>query len=425
MEAGIRPYRLWFARETTDGEAPTDPSWLLYSDRARTVEPVLNPQAAAQMGLGEVDPDAYLTATEQHQFTVAYDLQQWIVDGSGNALDALYDAVQRDSENAIPNSHTIVRRIDQSGISADNTHNGSTAKDTRQFYVAKGAKPNATITGDPSSPDPDLITLEYEAEKGRLYQIDQPESAKQIALQSTDASDTGVTVSIEGTDDTDSDVSEDVTLDGSDATTLVDSDTSFKTIAAIELGSETTGDVEVYADDDNTNDTIQQGDQLSVIYGSGSYDHGEGDLGVPTTGSGSEPSAIGSEYAIFHQDTVKDGAGNAIADNIVSTEGSVDNNWATPTRGAGPRRTIVATNRTGELSATVYGELEHLQHTVDALRSVTDHVDWTFVDSAGTTLGTLRWQDAQVTETGATEEAGQGVKEVELTMNSAGLVVDP
>lgn len=415
LEAGIRPYRLEFVRESTEGVTPDNPSWQYYSDRARTVEPVLNPQAAAQMGLGEVDPENHLTATEQHQFTVSYDLQQWFTDGSGNAQDAAYDAIQRDADNGIPNSHTIVRRIDQSGIAAGNTVNGSNSKDTRQYYVAKGAKANATIAGDPSNADPDLVTLSYEAEKGRLYQIDQPEDAA-LEISSSDSSDTNVDVNIEGTDTNDTSVTETITTDSTDGTTTVTGTTTFRTIDAIELGSETTGNISV---------SESGSDQLAIIYGAAAYDHGEGDLGVPTTGTGSHASAIGSAYAIFHNDTVKDGAGNAVADNIVSVEASVSNEFETPARDSGPRRTIVATNRVAELANTVYGETEHYQNTVDSVRSIGDHVDWTYIDTSGSTLGTLRFADAQATEVSATEEAGQGVKETEITLQSQGVVIDP
>lgn len=418
-EAGIQPYRLEFARESTRGVTPDNPSWELFSDNARTFEPAIDPQIVAQDGLGDPDSAGSHAGTEQTELTVVYDLQRWLIDGSGNAQDASYDGVARNSDNRLPNSHTVVRRIDVANLDAGNTINGSTSKDTRLYFVGKGGLVDeVTYTANIDSGQPVQPELAYQFEKGRLYQIDQPPSdgtGKQIALESTVSGDTGVTITIEGVDDGDSAAEEDVSLDGSDATTTVDSDTQFQEIDAIEIGSEMQGDLKVYEDDDNTNDSVTTGDQLAVLYGQDSYDQGEGDLGIPALGSGSHASAVGSSYELpLDGDSLERPTGTTMADNVASTELSVANNVDPRSQHTGPRPVLIEGKREAEVAATVFGQRETYQHTIDSLRTDASNYKWTFSDPSGDS-GSIELTNTKVTEVSESEEAQQDVIETDLT----------
>lgn len=90
---------------------------------------------------------------------------------------------------------------------------------------------------------------------------------------------------------------------------------SFLDIDALHLYAETVSDATV---------SIIPGDQRAVIRGQDSYDHGDGDLGVPALGTGSHASAIGQMVEFTHDDSVERPSGKAIADDINTTEFSVD-----------------------------------------------------------------------------------------------------
>jgi len=97
-EAGTRPTRIEFVRESTRGETPADPDWNTYSDHIVNWwdwEPEANKQA--EQPAGEMDPDFTEPGSETHEATISYWLQNWLVDGSGNAQDAAADASRRNS----------------------------------------------------------------------------------------------------------------------------------------------------------------------------------------------------------------------------------------------------------------------------------------------------------------------------------------
>lgn len=402
-EGGIRPYRLEFARESVVGEAPTDPTYMIYSDNARTLEPEISPESEAQRGLGDPDPKDHFAGTEAHSLTVSYDLQQWIIDGSGNALDALYDGIQRDSDNRLPNSHTVVRRMEQSELDPSNTVNGSTSYDTRQFIVGKGGYVDSvTITGDPTDPQPVLVELNYEFEKARVYQIDQPDSGSQLDVESTDDSDDSQTLTIE---DEGAGTTEDVDLSG---TTTQTTTGSFSGIDAAHLSAETAGDVTI---------SITGGDTLMTIKGQDSYDQGEGDLGVPALGSGSHASSIGTAYELFHGDTVERPSGTSLSDNLNSTEITIENNVDGTERAAGPRRALAANERTPTVDATVFGETEHFQQIRDALTVAANDLVWTFDG------GSITIPNSKIMSSSGSEEVSQGIKEIDVTMEGEGVTV--
>lgn len=420
-ESGIQPYRIEFIRESSRGVTPSDPSWNLFSDNVRTFEPAIDPQTEGQQGLGDPDYAGSFAGTEQTEITVMYDLQQWLIDGSSNAQDASYDAVARNSDNRIPNSHTVVRRLDVGSLDAGNTINGSNSKDSRLYFVGKGGLADATFTMNIDSGQPIQVELAYQFEKGRLYQIDQPPSdgtGKQIAFKTSadDTNDQGTTITVQGVDDSDNAAEEDVSLDGTNSTTLVDTDTQFQEIDAIEIGSELVNDLEVYEDDDNTNDSVTQGDQLAVFYGQSSYDQGEGDLGVPALGTGSHASSLGSSYELpLDGDLFELPSGTTIADEITTTEISFENNIEPRATDNGPRPALSEGGRNAEVSTTVFGQVETYQHTVDMLRTSSQDYKWTASSPSGDT-GSITLSGTEVTEVGQAEEARQDVIEVDLTV---------
>lgn len=415
-EGGLRNQRLEFVRESTTGVTPSNPSWNLFSDTARLFEPEPSSEGEAQRGLSDAFPNNHFASTESHQLTVTYDYQQAVASG-GSAQGAGYDALQRDSDQRIPNTHTVVRRMSQSDIDAANTWNGSTSYDTRKYVVGKGGYPATwTMTIDPSESQPVNIELEYEFEKIRVYQIDQPGSASQLAAKSTDSNDTSQSLTIQGTDGTGSNAEESGTLSG---TTLVEFTTSFDNIDAIELDSETAGDVEVYLDTDGTSGSITQGDQLAVIRGQNSYDHGEGDLGVPALGTGSHASAIGSSYELPPTVIIERPDGTTLADEVgvssIVVESEIDDASRTETG----RPALSAGDITPQVEATVFGETEYYQSVDEMLRLATNNLRHEFQEISET----IQVDNATPLEVSASDEASQSKKETEITYQGEGITL--
>jgi len=112
-ESGTRPQRIEFVRESTRGETPADPDWNIYSDHVVNWwdwEPEANKNA--EQGAGSMDPDFTEPGSETHEATISYWLQQWLVDGSGNAQDAAADAMLLSADNSFNNTHSVVSRMD-------------------------------------------------------------------------------------------------------------------------------------------------------------------------------------------------------------------------------------------------------------------------------------------------------------------------
>lgn len=380
-ESGLRGHRLEYVRESTVGQVPTDPSFLLFSDNIREVDFEHGASISSQRGLGSPDSQGPFAGTEEGGATITYDLQQksasgnTLLDGSGDPNDAATDGLQRDSDNRIQNTHLVVDRYEQSDLDAGNTVNGSTSRDTRQYWVAKGGYiDEVTLAGDPGDGQPISVELSYEFEKVRHYQIDQPTSGEgdiELWISSTDSSDTSIDVKIESEGGTTADT---VTLDGSDGTTDVQSTETFGDVDAIEPQSELVGNLEVYVDDGTG---TAAGDQIAVIYGQDAYDTGEGDLGVPVLDSGSRGSAFSQAYELYHDDEVEQPDGTTIADNFEGTEFTVANSVDGMNRGGTPRRSLSAGTREVTVDVTVWGETEIQTRVSENLRSATGNVRWT------------------------------------------------
>lgn len=410
-ESALRPYRLEFVRETAVGSFPSNPAFEFFSDNIRTFEPGKDDSMSDQFGLGSPDAQNAFTGTNADSLTVEYDLQQksgsgnTFLDNSSNPNDAITDAWQRDSDNRIQNTHTIVRRITQSSIASGNTVNGSTSKDTRQYVVAVGAYPDeGTLTGDPSDGQPILASIGYECERIDTYQIDQPGSSTMLDVTSSSTSDTTQTLTIE---DEDRNTNEDVTLSG---TSTVTTSGSFSDIDVLMLDSETAGDITI---------SENGGDNLAVLRGQNSQDTGEGQLGIPALGSsGSRASAIGNSYELYHDDSIERPSGTSIADNFETTEFTVANNTDGTEQGGTPRRALAAGNREPSAEVVVFGETEMHDYTLEHIQSTTTNLRWTMSG------GYVELSSASVPGVDPdTEEPGQGKKLTTLTMNAQGISI--
>ena len=422
-ESAYRPGRLEYVNESTTGTYETDPAWALFSDNVRSFEATIDPQVEGQRGLGDPDVQAAFAGTNADEITVSYDLQQkdangnTLVDGSGNPNDAIADAFERDTDNRLQNTHQIVRRKDQSDLSASETVSGDTSRDTRQYVVGTGCFPNeGTLTGDPSDGQPILAEITYLAESVRTHQIDQPtdsESPIEFWINSTSTEDTDVEVTgeDEGADFSEALVTNGTTLEGPTSATFPDFD-------AFAANKTPVGNIQVYVDDGTGTDA---GDQIATIYGDDSHDTGEGDLGVPLLGSGSHASAIGQSYELYHDDAIDRPTGTAIAQGFETTEFSVSNNVAQDAQGGSARPALSAGDRELEASVTVFGETERHDHTVDLI--TTDATNLRFDFDGATDGGHIQLDSAFHTEVTASESVGDAKMMSDLTLMGQGVTL--
>jgi hypothetical protein len=389
-ESPIREQRLHFARESERGVFPTDPEFLKYSDNipSFTWSPTVGVEV--RRGIGSPDISAFHKGVEEHEVTVEYDLQRFVVDSQGDPNDAAGDGVIRNANNALPNAHTIVKREDIFNINAGDTidaregGSGST-RDTRLYVVVVGARIGTVeLAGDPGSDQPVVVSLTYTAEKGREYQIDQPQSdAETLEVVSTSDNDTGE-VTVESDDGT----SGTITLNG---TTPVSVPTDRGTIDAVEVEFENEGDVEV--------NEVSSGETLAVIRGTNAYDHDTSDEGIPTLGSGSREDVIGSNYETIIGDQVERPAGETLAAEINSVTMTIENNLGTRERVTTPRMGINAGDRDVSIDATIVGASESVQKADEAFRNQGNDVVWV-LDG-----GELRAKDARLTSFGGVDES--------------------
>jgi hypothetical protein len=407
-EGGLRNHRTEFARESTFGSAPSNPSFLKYSDSITNFSWSSDSVNEARRSLGSADPVGFLKGPETHEITVEYDLVKWFTDGSGNAEDAAYDGLVRDSDQLLPNSHTIVDREDKGGIDSGQTVSGNTSYSTRIYTVAKGAYiDDVAISGDPSDSQPVTVELTYLAQKTRPYQIDQPDSNTLLTITSSDSNDTSQTVTIE---DDGAGTAEDVTLDG---TNLVSTSSQFGDIDAIELSSETDGDVTVSINT-GSQTSPTQGDDLAVISGKTSYNDEEGDLGVPALGTGSHES-LSESVETFIGDVIDRGGSN-LPYEIPSATVTVANNIEETERSSGYGMALHPANREITMEATMFGESMTHEMLMQHLQNTAKNITWK-MDG-----GDLQLDNAVLQEPGErAAEEGQAVMTTDNTFMADGI----
>lgn len=391
-EAGVRPQRIEFVRETSRGETPDDPEWSLYSDHVTAWwdwEPDANKEQLQPAG--EVDPDFTAPGSETHEATISYWLQQWLVDGSGNANDAAADAMLVSEDNTVNNTHSIVSRMDVS-------QNGSDGAGYRVYHVGKGGVPTeVTLPFEVDDGSPVQPELSYQFEKFRTYRIDQPASSTTLDVINNGSTSVDVTIEDEGANTT-----ETVTVAGSATETTTD---TYSDIDAVELSTDTDGTVEV---------TDGSGTNYVTIQGSDAYTT-TGDLGVPALGSGSHANALGSDYVIFNDDTYDYQSGE-IAAEIISGELTVSTEVEDGPVAGTARRNIRVTGRRAEWSATVAGEATSVHQVTEYLTGQSFDIQWTADE------GTVTGPNAEHFSPGGSDfEAGSGKNERDLSFRSSGV----
>lgn len=387
-EGGTAPLRTEFVRESTVGEAPADPEFEPFSDNIPTHwgwEPDNN--MSALRGAGDIDPVGFFAGPETHEASFTYHLQRWFVDGSGNAQDAAADAMLRADDNSYNNTHTVTTR-------EVHTRGGSDGAGRRIYVVGKGGYPaSVTVPFVTEDGEPVAITLSYQFEKVRVYDISQPSSSTTLDVQNTGTSSVDVTIEDEGAATT-----ETTTVSGGSTDTTTE---TFADIDAIDLSAAIDGDIVV---------SDGSGTTFATINGADSYDVAEGDQGIPALGSGSHAGTVGSSYVIFNDDTL-DFDGTAIAPELVSGELSVDNGLEASSRDQTQRMAMAMGDRTVTVDASVFGPNVSKNQIQGYLQTDSNKIVWTADE------GTVEVPTATRMSGGTVEkEAGTpiGVKDVEF-----------
>ena len=409
VESGLRNYRIDFAREDAFAEIPENPEFLQYSGVIQEFNWEVDDTVNERRGLGSADPKSFQKAQEEHEIEIVYDLNRWFTEG-GEPLDAAYDAIVRDSDNLLPASHLIVTREDKGAITVDSTVSGETSRPTRIYSVAHGALPEEVeIIGEADETTVAVVEMSYLAHKARSYQIDQPDNDL-LCVSSDSAEDTTQEITLENEA---GDVSETLTLDGE---TLVSTSDTYADLDAVELSDECVGNVTVYV---NTGDeaTPEQGDALMEIQGSSAYDDMEGDLGVPSVGSGSRETEddLPETFEHFVGDAISRG-GVDVPHAISSATLIVENDIEEIELAENIGMALFPGNRELTMEANIFGENASHDSLVDAL--TTEHED-TIWHLQG---GDLVLEDSVLAEPGERAlEEGEAVMMVENVFRGKGI----
>lgn len=389
-QAGIRPARIEWIQETTEGVTPSDPSWNIFSDNVISAwdwEPDAN--TTRLDGTGSDVAEGFFNGAETHEASFSYSLQQWYVDGSDNTVDAGGDFLRSAEDNSLNATHTVVSRSIQSSGGADGAGR-------RIYTVGKGGHPDSlTAPFETEDGSPIEQELTYQFEKVRQYEISQPSSSTTLDVTNNGTAEVTVTIENEGAT-----TSEDLTVPaGATETTLE----TYGDIDAIELDTDVDGDVVV---------TDGTGTTLATIKGSQAYPADEGDLGVPALGSGSHASALGSSYIRFIDDTLS--IPNIDSDSeIISGEMSVDTGLEDNTKTGSARRNIHKTNFTFEVTATLAGPKISVDQTLNYLTESTGTITWTADE------GSIDFNDAFIQSPGSyTKESDNGKLQMDNTFEA-------
>jgi len=395
VEAGVRPLRLEWIEETTEGETPADPEWSLFSDNVVSAfdwEPDAN--TTRLNAAGEITAQGFFNGSETHDVTFSYSLQQWYVDGSGDPVDAGGYFLEPASDNSLQATHTVVGRT----VQADG---GTDGAGRRIYVVAKGCHPDSlTAPFEVDEGTPIEQELAYQAEKVRTYDISQPASATKLDVTNNGTTSVDVTIEDEGAATT-----ETITVSGGSTATTTG---TFGDIDAVELSTDTDGSIVV---------SDGSGTTFTTIQGSDAYPAGEGDLGVPALGAGSHPSALNTEYVRFLDDSLS--IPNVESDvEIISGEMSVETGLDDNAQLGSARRNIHATEFTYTVTATLAGSKVSVDQTTNYLTEQTGTITWT----AGE--GSIEFNNAFIQSPGSvTSEAGNGKAQYDSEFSAETLTV--
>lgn len=440
-EGGLRPSRIEYVPEPSQGVSPDNPDWQSPSDRITSFEPDgFGPELVEKMGMGQVDPELE-PGLEEPSVTVAYDMQKWFIDQNGDPNDIAGYGMLR-AANLPISSLTIVERM-QSGdmeagqfidprsteeyrYNAEAYQTGTediTAipdRETRVYTVAKGADvTSTTITGDPSEVDFN-VENEMGIEQARSYKIDQPAAGgTALVAYSTAAEDTGLSVVIESEG---ASTTETIALDSGDATTIVAGTSTFSDIDAIEVQdadgnvADHAGDI-IIAENDGDETTPTEGDTLSVLYGSNYYQNTEGDPGIPTLGTGSHAAPIDTDFFKVGNVTVErpPGVPFEAVGAVQSFELTVENDTERTAIEASRQQRIHHAGRTVELSVTIDSEVASHGNIKERMAANENNTQIGF-DRAQTLTATLN--RSVVSESGRSRTAGENNTEQDVTLRA-------
>lgn len=450
---GIRPSRLEYVEEPTQGASPDNPAWQLVSPRVETLNPSMTVNYSEDAGLGDVN---YTRAPllEEPSLEMEYALSHWLTDSNGDPNNLIAYGMQRIA-GVLPSSLTFLARttfgkVDndtstpklQAGSTVDARYNpdaaddgsDSTGKASRIYSVLKGMDVNeGTLTGERGE-STWMAEVTCPAEHGRPYQFDQPNSSSTLVVApagtlETDGSSqfdssTSLTVTIESEGGT---KSEDVTFDPS---AMVATTTDFSDIDSIEVkdsngnvidgesGRDYQGNIVVAM---NTGDgtTPAAGEWLAVLWGSKEYGNTYGDPGTPSLGSGShasEPTTPQGSLPFYHPNnmSIERPVGNSFetVGGVTSVELSFENGIE-PTPTGGREQTNLQAMFAPEWTVSSSGETisQHMQHEQAAgtgkdTRVIFNRADDEYVDGL----------QAVVTETDLESSAGENNTEMESTI---------
>lgn len=396
-QAGVRPQRLEWVAETTEGTAPDNPSWNLFSDNVVSAwgwEPDANTQR--QDGVGEITAQGFFNGAETHGASFSYDLQQWFYDNSSNIQDAAGAILEPSNDNSLPETHTVVGRSVQDDGGADSAG--------RHIYtVAKGGHPSSlTVPFETEDGSPIEVELSYQFQKIRQYDISQPADSTQLTVNNNGSSSVDVTL-----ENADASTSETVTVAGGGSSTTT---ASFAELDVVELSTDVDGDVTV--DDD-------AGTTLATIHGSNNYPTGEGDLGIPALGTGSHASALGSSYIRFIDDTLS--IPNVESDvEIISSEMTVDAGLDDNAQEGTLERNIHAAEWTYEVTASLAGSKVSVDQVENYLQESTGTITWTEDSSDSIDFNNVFLQSPGE----YTREAGNGKLSMDGTYEAESITVN-
>lgn len=382
-DSGLYTGRVEYEREATTGGEPENPEYEFYADDIASVSWDVGVSPDARHGLGTADPVSHENVNEEPTITVTYWLQQAVVDDSDDPKDACADAILRDADNRIHNTHHV--RIEESREGSD-PDDPDGADGARVYVIGLGCHPDVTLTEDT---DRGLIEVEltYECEKVREYEIFQPNDEK-LTVDMSNTDDAGVTVTLE---DDEGEVEEVSMMVNDEETTKTD----WSSLRAIHLDEDIEGDIIVKNEADEELARIRGGDYYHPSDGTL-----EGDQGVPAIDDGSLATAINEEYDSFAGATIERG-GDVLSYDVSETVLSFENDYGREPRHDSTRTRINEGNRGALSEFDLIGWGASAEFGSEALGGVADDVEIT------TAKTEWNFQSAVVSEPGDVERDGE------------------
>jgi hypothetical protein len=373
-EGGIRPHRIEWILEESNGVIPDDPEWNQVSPKINEYEWTPDSNKEGDDGLGDADAQEHHQGPEAHDLTLDYDLYQAFKDSNGNYQDLSAVGMERvEADQTLTGSVALVAREETT--------------DKRQYVVAKGGSHESIeIPGETGNAQPIKPNMNIAFEKVRKYTIWQPKTGSQnLVVQADDDADDTQTLRIENEGNT---TGEDVSLDG---TTMVTTNNDYGDVDAIELDAEAEDKVHVYIND-GTTASPTKGMKVTTIPGKAQY-RNVGDLGVPALGSGSHASGIGGDPIYFHGSTITLASGDEFAKRTRSVGFTISNDIRREPKIDDIVQDVYVENRTAEMTFSAYGETEMKQKVREYLFGDEVSITWDLGEA-----GTIELQNAEMTD---------------------------